>query len=205
MRSLLLLALVTPSFSSIMLDSCAPDNDWDDVSDDTDNCVDLYNPEQADEDGDNNGDACDGTTPWHDIYVDGCYLSDWPPLRGVNWEDRPTLIQQGDVDRTRLAVAVDWTASSSDWVESGEGSTNGLGVWFDIRDEHNPYNYTRTMVEGEAVDTNGDGEADEIHGTYVMLVCDDPEGQCDLSPDYEYFADGEWHAVRTNSTECRNL
>ncbi|MBT5331687.1 MAG: hypothetical protein HOL48_07895, partial [Porticoccaceae bacterium] len=32
----------------------------DGVADDTDNCVDVFNPDQANEDGDAAGDACDG-------------------------------------------------------------------------------------------------------------------------------------------------
>lgn len=183
-----------------------PDEDYDGLTNSVDNCDLNYNPAQTDTNGDGAGDACDASTPMLNVGIGGCYSSDWPPLRGVNWEDRETLIEQGDVDPSALFVSVDWTSSDSDWIERGEGSTNGSGVWFDIRDEHNPYLYTRTIVEGLASDTNNDGQADEIHGTFVMLECEATSTTCDMESDpYVVWTDGNWDAVRINSIDCNRL
>lgn len=183
-----------------------PDEDFDGLTNSEDNCDQTYNPGQADADGDGMGDACDSSSSFTKVAIGGCYSSNWPPLKGVNWEDRQTLIEQGDIDPTALNVAIDWTASTSDWIERGPGSTNGEGVWFDIRDEHNPYLYTRTIVEGVASDTNNDGTADEIHGTYLMFKCDQSSVTCDsLSDPYELWTDGIWDAVRINTMDCSYL
>lgn len=186
--------------------ACDGDVDMDGFTDSVDVCQDIYDPMQLDTDADGIGDACDDTTPYTDTRVGGCFFSDFPPLRGVNWEDRPTLIEQGDVDPSALFVSIDWTASDSDWIERGPGSTNGVNVWWDIRDEHNPYLYTRTKAEGTGVDTNNDGIIDEIRGTYIMLECETEDATyCDSGDHYVVFTDGEWIAVRVNSLECNRL
>jgi hypothetical protein len=41
----------------------APDGDVDAVADESDNCANVYNPDQADSDGDSIGDACDSVEP----------------------------------------------------------------------------------------------------------------------------------------------
>ena len=89
------------------------------------------------------------------------------------------------------------------YVEVGPGQTNGEAIWFMAIDEHNPYLYTHTYVEGAGIDIDGDAFADEIVGTYKMIHCDSPAfGTCDLDPYFEYFATGDWTAVRVADEEC---
>lgn len=209
MYRLTTMALAVALPLGVMYKGCVDvDSDGDGALDDVDNCASIFNTSQADEDGDGVGDACDSSTPYHPMNVAGCFFSDWPPMKGVNWEQRPTLIEQGDIDPSGLFVSIDWTASdTSDWIERGAGSTNGLEVWYDTIDNHNPYNYTRTVVEGTALDTNSDGTADEFRGTFIMLVCDTSlYGEDCINDVYgSLLQDGEWVAKRVNSLECNNL
>ena len=185
---------------------CDGDADWDNVLDSEDNCAQVYNPMQGDADGDGAGDACD-ETGYEGPLFDGCFFTNYPPMRGVNWEDRPSLFSQGDIDPTQLLVAIDWTASDSDWIESGPGSSDGRMIWFDIVDDHNPYFWTRTMVEGLGEDSDGDGLIDTVRGTWLMLECDggDSSSYCQIYEDWMWVQEGEWSGERVNTLECNHI
>lgn len=58
-----------------------PDRDGDGIPDHLDNCPDVYNPDQADMDGDGIGDACDDDR-------DGDGIPDWDPSRDLYGPDR---------------------------------------------------------------------------------------------------------------------
>ena len=177
---------------------CSQDNDWDDVMNDIDNCVELYNPSQTDEDDDGFGEPCDVSTPHHGLAFDGCYFSTWSELVGPGATDLPTkIVQQND---TRLDATLIWSADTS--VEQGLGQTNGVGIWFMAKDEDDPKLFTHTYVEGLGFDLDADGYADEIEGDYKMVECNSPIGLCAVYPDFQYFSKGVWSAVRVADEEC---
>ena len=79
-----------------------------------------------------------------------------------------------------------------------------------ITDDHNPTLQTKTLVEGEGIDSDGDGIVDAFRGIYKMLECDggDGDSDCELYQDdsfYEEFTTGEWEAERINDFECDDI
>ena len=63
-----------PDMAVIEADAGAADGDGDGVPDNIDNCVDIPNPDQADSDGDELGDACDARPEHADFRLNGSFL-----------------------------------------------------------------------------------------------------------------------------------
>ena len=64
----------SPTDTSPPADAAVADGDGDGVPDDVDNCVDVANPDQADSDGDELGDACDARPDHADFRLTGSFL-----------------------------------------------------------------------------------------------------------------------------------
>ena len=162
-----LLILVAMAFLLVAANEC-DDMDWDDVTDEEDNCPEIYNPLQEDEDADGLGDPCDDQTPQHGNSLGVCYRSNWARMTGPMWEDIETTLTP--YDQGHFSVRLRWPDIIGDLNERGPGAHDGMDIWF-MGTNMEGNSYFGTFVEGSAVEINEDGVITKFEGTYQMLEC----------------------------------
>ncbi len=113
----------TDSDGDGIIDSCDPDRDNDGVPDVTDNCPAIRNVDQADEDHDGVGTACDacaGTAAGTPVNPEGC-----PAVWLRADMDRDGDVDQEDFGRFQLCLSLGSVPSSPDWCERADMNDNG--------------------------------------------------------------------------------
>ena len=116
-------------------DTCDPDYDGDGVGDESDNCPDVVNPDQADSDGDNIGDACEDDDDNDGIVDenDNCRTVANPDQLDVDGDWIGDLCD-GSPYLPALLPAVDghyWSHTEDCgfcWMDSSSGIANGISV-----------------------------------------------------------------------------
>lgn len=178
---------------------CPQDEDFDDIGDDVDNCLELYNPTQDDGDADGLGNACDDDQAYLGVDATGCWNTNWPPFRGIGWDDKIMEISGFGPQPTDLNVSIDWQGGG---YETGDGSTDGEKVWFHVT-SFSQFS-TATYVEATTFDDDGDGKADRMEGSYVFTECDDEFDLyfCLEPSSWEILGVGEMIAERLSESEC---
>lgn len=168
------------------------DTDFDGVGDNTDNCMETYNPLQSDEDVDGLGDACDDKTPFHGLSFHGCYTSHYEDMM-PGWSETVTLTASTATD---FRISMDNGAS---WDEIGPGRTNGDWAWFyGVEDGYELA--TMTTAELQGTDSDGDKKVDYAEGMVAILRC---EGAwCYPDPVYEPYVDTILSFTRIDDSVC---
>lgn len=96
--------------------STGPDADSDGIPDDTDNCPDVFNPDQIDGDNDGIGDSCDVCTGYPDLVIHGDDLSIMPPnpLEGQTARVSVIVRNQGSCSSSPTVVQLATSSSFAD-------------------------------------------------------------------------------------------
>jgi len=160
------------------------DMDWDDVTDEEDNCPEEYNPAQADGDGDGIGDPCDMETPHYGNWLGKCYRSNWGTFSGGLWDDIETTLTPHEAPGA-ISVKLSWPETLGDLIERGPGRQNGRDIWFMVSNTGGD-SYFSTFVEGTATEIDDAGIITRFEGVFVFLEC------LECWPDDPAYAYWEW-------------
>jgi hypothetical protein len=164
------LALAMLGLLALAAPSCIPiDTDWDGYKDEEDNCPLNFNPAQSDEDNDGLGDACDKDTPLHKNTFGTCYKSNWN-LKGRFWTDIETGFTP--TGATTFDAYLLYPDLSGPTIEKGPGKHDGEEIWY-MTESRDHTSFYATYVEGKVAEADKDGQATQIKGSYIMMVCEE--------------------------------